>query len=102
MNTATKLVAAFLAALLWTGSGLAGGGFEPGVPHYFDTFDPAAKPWNPGQELNIEDVFKNYRYYEVFFDGSGREITVHTYIQNRKTESAGYRILPDGSLERKP
>lgn len=75
--------------------------FEPGVPYYFENFDPTLRPWNPGQGLNIEEVFKNYLYYEVVFDKSGREVTVNRYIQNRKEHSDKYRIGKDGALELK-
>lgn len=75
--------------------------FEPGVPYYFESFDPAMKPWNPGQGLNIEEVFKNYLYYEIIFGKSGQEVTVNRYIQNRKEHSDKYLVGPDGSLEAK-
>ena len=73
--------------------------FQPGVPYYFENFDPAMKPWNPGQDLNIEEVFKNYVYYEIIFDRSGREITVNRYLQNRKENSDRFLVRPDRTLE---
>lgn len=75
--------------------------FEPGVPYYFEHFDPAMKPWDPGQDLNLEEVFKNYVYYEIILDRSGREITVNRYLQNRKERSDRFLIRPDQSLEAK-
>lgn len=75
--------------------------FQPGSPYYFENFDPSRKPWEPGQDLNIEEVFKNYVYYEIVFDKSGREMTVNRYIQNRKEQSKKYRVGPDGALEEK-
>jgi hypothetical protein len=75
--------------------------FQPGVPYYFDNFDPAMKPWDPGQDLNIEEVFKNYIYYEIIFDQSGREITVNRYLQNRKERSDRFLVRPDWSLDAK-
>ena len=38
--------------------------FTPGTPYYFSDFDPSQQPWEPGQYLNIEEVYKNYQYYE--------------------------------------
>jgi len=73
----------------------------PGTPSYFESFDPAQRPWEPGQDLNIEEVFKNYQYYEIVLDGGGQEITVNHYIQNRKAGSEKYRLLPDRSLRKK-
>jgi hypothetical protein len=73
--------------------------FQPGVPYYFENFDPAMKPWDPGQDLNIEEVFKNYDYYEIIFDQSGRELTVNHYLQNGKERSDRFLVKPDQSLE---
>lgn len=75
--------------------------FQPGVPYYFESFDPAMKPWDPGQELNFEEVFKNYMYFEIIFDSSGQKITVNRYVQNRKERSDIFLLRPDRSLEPK-
>lgn len=73
----------------------------PGMPHYFEHFDPTRKPWEPGRDLNLEEVFKNYQYYEIVLDQGGLEITVNHFIQNRKAGSEKYQVLPDRSLRRK-
>lgn len=103
MRQGVRVAAAVVAILFWVGASAASlaDKFEPGVPYYFDNFDPALRPWNPGQGLNIEEVFKNYLYYEVVFDRSGREVTVNRYIQNRKERSDKYLIGKDGGLELK-
>lgn len=75
--------------------------FTPGTPYYFDSFDPGQQPWKPGRHLNIEEVFKNYQYYEIVLDREGREITVNQYIRGVKTGSERYLELPDGSLRKK-
>lgn len=72
----------------------------PGVPHYFDHFDPEQRPWEPGQYLNIEEVFKNYQYYEIVVGQNGKEITVNQYIRGSQAGSEKYLILPDGSLQK--
>ena len=92
-----------IAILFWVGAGAASLAekFQPGVPYYFESFDPAMKPWDPGQDLNIEEVFKNYVYFEIIFDKSGREITVNRYLQNRKERSDRFLVRPDRSLEAK-
>jgi len=84
--------------LILTGQTGAAEHFEPSMPYYFDSFEPAKKPWNPGQELNYEEVFKNYLFFEIIFSPSGKEITVNHYIQNNKTGSEQYLLNPDGSL----
>lgn len=94
------LVAAFFCCLpgvIHAASGMAP--FEPGTSYYFDHFDPRQNPWQPGQDFNLEEVFKNYRFYEIRFYKDGHEIQVNRYIQNRKEGSEHYRIRPDGVLE---
>ncbi len=103
MKQGERITAAVIAILCWVGASAAplAEKFQPGVPYYFESFDPAMKPWNPGQDLNIEEVFKNYVYYEIIFDQSGREITVNRYLQNRKERSDRFLVRPDRSLEAK-
>lgn len=72
-----------------------------GSKYYFDSFDPEQKPWNPGRDLNIEEVFKNYQYVEIVLDHDGRGITVTHFIQGNKKDTAKYLLMPDGSLLRK-
>ncbi|MFH1494218.1 MAG: hypothetical protein ABIG70_05430 [Pseudomonadota bacterium] len=74
--------------------------FEPDTPHYFENFDPDQKPWHPGQALNIEEVFKNYQYFEIRFLKRANEIEVRRYIQNQRDRAERYRILPDGALDK--
>jgi hypothetical protein len=73
---------------------------EPGAAHYYDHFDPGQQPWAPGQHLNIEEVFKNYQYYEIVADRDGKGITVNRYIRGSRVGSEKYRVLPDGSLQK--
>jgi hypothetical protein len=74
---------------------------KPGSKYYFDNFDPEQKPWNPGRDLNIEEVFKNYQYVEIVLDQDGRGITVTYFIQGSKKNTAKYLLMPDGALLRK-
>jgi len=75
--------------------------FTPGTPYYFDHFDPGQKPWEPGQYLNIEEVFKNYQYFEIVFDQDGNGITVYRFLRGSKEGSEKYLLLPDKSLQKK-
>lgn len=75
--------------------------FMPETPYYFENFDPGMQPWEPGLDLNIEEVFKNYQYYEIVFDKNRKEIKVNHYIQNRKADSEKYRIMPNWTLQKK-
>lgn len=100
---AKALVAALCLLALSFAAGAAGPAdkFTPGTPYYFENFDPGQQPWDPGQDLNIEEVFKNYQYYEIVFSKDGKEITVNHYVQNRKTDSVKYRIMPNWTLQKK-
>jgi len=74
--------------------------FTPGTPYYFNDFDPGQKPWQPGQYLNLEEVYKNYQYYEIVFDQDGNGITVNRYLRGNKENSEKYLVLPDKSLRK--
>lgn len=101
MRKNVRVVVLILAAMLSVAA-IAGTTLKPGETYYFDSFDPTLKPWSPpGEGLNIEEVYKNYLYYEVVVDKTGRGITVNSYIQNTKDRSNKYLIRPDGSLEAK-
>ena len=99
------MVRIMLALCLFTLSLCAGAAslaerFTPGMPYYYESFDPAQRPWRPGQHLNVEEVFKNYQYYEIEFDQDGKGITVNTFIKGNKASSEKYLVLPDGSLQK--
>lgn len=74
---------------------------QPGVKYYYENFDPEQRPWDPGQDLNYEEVFKNYQFYELVLDTARQEITVNHFIQNNKAGSQKYLLLPDGGLRKK-
>jgi hypothetical protein len=96
-----------LATLLMLGIAHAAGAesladrYTPETSYYFDHFDPGQKPWEPGQYLNIEEVFKNYQYYEIVFHKDGKGVTVYLYLRGSKEGSEEYLLLPDNSLQRK-
>ena len=94
------IAALFLFALpAATGAASLADRFAPGVLYYFESFDAGQRPWAPGQELNIEEVFKNYQYYEIMFERDGKGITVNRYARGSRADSEKYRILPDGALQ---
>ena len=92
-------VVVLVLATLFSAAAIAETTLQPGETYYFDNFDPTLKPWKPGVGLNIEEVYKNYLYYEVVVDKAGRGITVNRYIQGTKDHSDKYLIRLDGSLE---
>ena len=98
----TRVAAAFCLLTLVSAAGAASlaDKLAPGMPHYFDSFDAGQRPWEPGQPLNIEEVFKNYQYYEILLDRDGKAIVVNQYIRGSKAASEKYLVLPDGSLQK--
>jgi len=98
----TRVAAAFCLLTLASAAGAASlaDKLAPGMPHYFDSFDAGQRPWEPGQPLNIEEVFKNYQYYEILLDRDGKAIVVNQYIRGSKAASEKYLVLPDGSLQK--
>lgn len=75
---------------------------ETDVPRYYEQFDPHLVPWQAGQELNFEEVFKNYQYFELRFAPGGDEFEVLRHVRNQAVSRERYRIRKDGSLERLP
>jgi hypothetical protein len=102
LNPGHILAAFFLLALPHTaGAASLADKFTPGTPYYFNDFDPGQKPWEPGQYLNLEEVYKNYQYYEIVFDQDGKGITVNRFLRGGKENSEIYLVLPDRSLRKK-
>jgi hypothetical protein len=100
-KSSNKLAAILLLVLTYAASAASvADKFTPGTPYYFDHFDPVQKPWDPGQYLNIEEVFKNYQYYEIVFDQDGKGIMVYRYLRGTKEGSDKYLVLPDNSLQK--
>lgn len=102
-----NVISAFLSLFLLAGELAVAAGVEshpatllPGSSYYFDSFNPAPKPWVPGVPLNIEEVFKNYQYVEIVPDPDGKAITVNQFIQGSKKGATRYRIAPDGGLQK--
>lgn len=95
------LAALLLIALPYSASSASlSDNYTPGTSYYFSDFDPAQQPWEPGQYLNIEEVFKNHQYYEIVFDQDGNGITVTRYLRGSRESSEKYLVLPDRSLRK--
>jgi mono/diheme cytochrome c family protein len=56
----------------------------------------------PGEERNIEEVFKNYRYYAIVYSQDGSRLSVTEYVQGKAKNIIDYqrdahgRLLPQG------
>jgi hypothetical protein len=69
-----------------------------GVSYYSDERIEAGPVRDIGAELNYEEVFKLYRYYEVVYDESERVVRFLEYRRGEVIREDTYRYAPDGSL----
>lgn len=69
-----------------------------GEIRYYDTFDPDRVPWEPGEEMNLEEVFKNYRYFSIERDDD--RLTVTEYLRGKAEPAQQYRIDATGRLQK--
>jgi mono/diheme cytochrome c family protein len=69
-----------------------------GEIRYYDTFDPGRVPWQPDVEKNIEEVFKNYRYFSIERDDD--RLTVTEYLRGKPAPAQHYRIDSSGHLQK--
>ncbi|MBF8250475.1 MAG: hypothetical protein HW382_103 [Deltaproteobacteria bacterium] len=71
---------------------------RPNTPYYFSEFKPAS--WKIGNELNYEEVYKNFEYFEVIFNKSCDEITIKRYKKGVFDSSEKYKVDSDGSIQK--
>ncbi len=92
----------FLLLACYSIHALAGEQAYRDTPYYYDEFDPHRMPWAPGEERNIEEVFKNYRYYAIVYSQDGSRLSVTEYVQGKAKDVIDYqhdahgRLLPQG------
>ncbi len=72
---------------------------QPGTRYYYEVFTPEQKPWQPGRDMNIEEVFKHYEYVEIVYAPGMQTMTVTVIRQGRRREPRRFSIEPDGSLK---
>jgi len=73
---------------------------DPEEPHFYAEFDPAVKPWQPPEEKNYEEVFKNYQYYEIRYTNGGRTFTVKRIVRGATLGTDTYKVAGDGGLQK--
>lgn len=95
-----KWLSLMLCLLAWPA--LAQPVFEPETPYLFEHFDPQQTPWQPGRDMNIEEVFKNYEYYEIVFGRDGKSVRVTPIRQGRRLAGSRYIRRDDGGLQADP
>lgn len=94
----TAAVLIVLSALLLAKESSSAYKCRPDSPYYFSEFNPSS--WDPGRELNYEEVYRNYEYFEIFFSKSCDEITVKRYVKGQQSSSERYLMNEDGSLSK--
>lgn len=83
-----------------TGASFAEWKCRPGSPCFYTEFDPAS--WKIENELNYEEVYKNFEYFEVIFNKGCEEITVKKYRKGTVETLKKYRLAVDGTLQGLP
>lgn len=94
----TLLAAIFLSQILVTVNASAAEKCRPNTPYYFSEFHPAS--WKVEDELNYEEVYKNFEYFEVSFNNSCDEITVKRYMKGQFDSIEKYKVDSDGSIKK--
>lgn len=93
------LAAIFLSQLfLVTVNSSAAEKCRPKTPYYFSDFNPSA--WKVEDELNYEEVYKNFEYFEVSFNKSCDEITVKRYKKGQLDSSERFKLNTDGTIQK--
>jgi hypothetical protein len=76
----------------------AGLPLEPGVSYFTEEFDATLIPWRPAPERNVEEVFKNHKYFEIVLGRERRTISVIQHRNGYAPERRDYTLLPSGAL----
>lgn len=84
----------FLVALNASAAGLC----RPNSPYYFSEFNPSS--WKVEDEVNYEEVYKNFEYFEVIFNKNCDDITVKRYKKGQFVSSEKYKVDSDGSIQK--
>ena len=70
---------------------------RPNAPYYFSEFNSSS--WKVENELNYEEVYKNFEYFEVIFNKSCDEITLKRYKKGQFDSSEKYKVDSDGYIQ---
>ena len=76
----------------------AGGESCRGTPCYYESFDPQRVPWVASAEKNLEEVFKNYRYYSILRIDVCARMEVTEYLKGDAVSVTQYRQDETGAL----
>ena len=52
---------------------------KPGIPYYSDKYETIDGRYELGEEKNLEEVYKNYNYYEAVYDKKGRVVIFNAF-----------------------
>ncbi len=65
---------------------------------YLTDFKPANFPWPPSDCLNVEEVFKNYKYYETELNWPQRKLTVKMIVSGQLQQTDQYKVTKENTL----
>jgi mono/diheme cytochrome c family protein len=68
------------------------------TPCYYENFDPHKVPWVAPAEKNIEEVFKNYRYYSIRYIDDDEHLEVTEHLKGDAVSVTRYRRDAAGAL----
>lgn len=71
---------------------------QPGASYFTDEFDATHVPWWPGPERNVEEVFKNFEYFEIVLGQDRGTISVMRHRIGHEPETKKFTLSPTGGL----
>jgi len=74
---------------------------KPGLSYYSEDYDVSGNQYVLAEERNLEEVFKNYRYYEAVYDEQERIKIFKAYKRGEIEFTEAYFYDKSGRLVRK-
>lgn len=102
MRRITSIVfISLLLAVLPVKAGARPAKIKPGIAYYADDYTVKEGIAELGEERNYEEVYKNYEYYEAFYDEQDRIKIFRAYKRGEVVWEERYFYHPDGSAAKK-
>jgi len=91
------LLIAIAFVFIFSSSGYAGEMI--GSPRYYRYIKDSSLPYQPTDEINYEEANNLYTYYEAYFDGEGRVVSLKKFVKGKLEWVDKYLYGATGSLE---
>jgi antitoxin component YwqK of YwqJK toxin-antitoxin module len=75
--------------------------YRPGGPYYYGGFANYKIPFQPIEELTLDETKLRESYYVAYFDNSGKIVSFTKYLKGEPEFSDKYTYTSTGSLERR-